>query len=123
MRVKDVLGRWGEELAATHLTAAGLQVVERNWRCPSGELDVVAWDGDVLVFVEVKTRSSTAFGDPAEALTKPKLVRIHRLAAAWIAAHADDPRVSRRSTWRFDVVAIIRRGSDGPLLRHDRGAF
>ena len=69
MRAKDALGAYGERVAAAHLVAAGMTVLERNWRCPLGEIDIVARDGDVLVVCEVKTRSSTALGHPLEAVT------------------------------------------------------
>ena len=58
MRAKDGLGAYGEQVAAAHLVASGMTVLERNWRCPQGEIDIVARDGDVLVVCEVKTRSS-----------------------------------------------------------------
>jgi putative endonuclease len=120
MRVKDAVGRFGEDLAVRYLSEAGLQVLERNWRCADGELDIVAGEGEVLVFVEVKTRSTTAFGEPAEALTPVKAARIHRLALRWLAEHRAD------APWcpiRFDVVAIVRRAPGGPALTHLRGAF
>lgn len=118
MRVKDAVGRYGEELAAGHLANAGLCVLARNWRCPDGELDIVATDGDVLVFVEVKTRSSLAFGDPAEAVSAAKAARVRRLALRWLAEHDETywPQL------RFDVVAVLR-GPGGPSVRHVRGAF
>ena len=65
MRAKDAVGRYGEDVAARHLTEAGLVVLERNWRCREGEIDIVARDGDVLVVCEVKTRRSTTYGTPA----------------------------------------------------------
>ena len=64
MKVKDALGRFGEDVAARHLERAGLVLVERNWRCREGEIDIVARDGAVLVFCEVKTRSRPGFGSP-----------------------------------------------------------
>jgi putative endonuclease len=72
MRAKDGRGKYGERVAAQHLEAAGFEVLDRNWRCPQGELDIVARDGAALVFVEVKTRSSTKFGEPAEAVDRNK---------------------------------------------------
>jgi len=119
MRVKDAVGRFGEALAAEHLRAAGLVVLDRNWRCPSGEIDLVATDGACLVFVEVKTRSSVAFGDPAEAVSKAKAARIRRLAIAWLADHPQH----RCAEVRFDVVSVVRLGTDGPTVRHIQGAF
>lgn len=119
MRVKDAVGRFGEQLAVTALEAAGLVVLDRNWRCPDGELDIVAADGAALVFVEVKTRSSVAYGDPAESIRPAKAARIRRLAVRWLAAH--DER--RWHEVRFDVVAVVRNAPGGPDVRHLRGAF
>jgi putative endonuclease len=119
MRVKDAVGRYGEQLAVDRLVADGLTVIERNWRCADGEIDIVAREGDTLAFVEVKTRSSIAFGDPAEAVGRVKAARLRRLAVRWLVEHPDPhwPQV------RFDVVAVVRRGPDGPTVRHLRGAF
>lgn len=121
MRVKDAVGRFGEQVAVDRLTQAGLSILDRNWRCREGELDIVARDGPSLVFVEVKTRSSRAFGDPAEAVNPVKSARIRRLALRWI----EDNRSSDWS-WdsvRFDVVAVVRRARGGPDVEHLRGAF
>jgi putative endonuclease len=121
MRVKDAVGRFGEDLAAAHLAGAGLVVLARNWRCPDGELDIVATEDDVVVFVEVKTRSTLAFGHPAEAVTPVKAARIHRLAMRWLAEHRD--RVPTRPQIRFDVVSVVRLAAGGPAVTHVRGAF
>lgn len=119
MRVKDAVGQFGERLAAARLVQDGLVLRERNWRCSDGEIDIVATDGDVLVFVEVKTRSGTAFGDPAEAVVAAKAARLRRLAVRWLAEHPDEywPQL------RFDVVAVQRRAPGGPVVRHLRDAF
>ncbi len=119
MRVKDAVGRFGEDLAAAWLSDAGLTVLARNWRCPDGELDIVAVDGDTLVFVEVKTRSSLAYGDPAEAVSRAKAARLRTLALRYLAEHDD----RYWSQVRFDVVAVLRRTPGGPTVRHLRGAF
>ena len=87
MAAKDVLGRRGEDLAARFLEQQGLVVLSRNWRCRHGELDLVATDADQLVVCEVKTRSGTRFGEPAEAVTGRKAARIRRVTQAWLAAH------------------------------------
>ena len=107
MAAKDELGKRGEAIAARYLWGAGYEIVERNWRCRLGEIDLVARDGDELVFVEVKTRSSVAFGHPLEAITLQKLARLRRLAAAWCEAHP-----GRHAGIRIDAVAVIapRRG-------------
>lgn len=102
MAGKDALGVRGEAMAARFLELAGLSIVDRNWRCPQGEIDLVAHDGSELVFVEVKTRSSVAFGHPLEAITASKLARLRRLAAAWCEAHP-----GRHDHIRIDAVGII----------------
>lgn len=102
MAAKDDLGKRGEEIAARHLEATGLVIVDRNWRCPQGEIDLVVRDGGELVFVEVKTRSSVAFGHPLDAITVTKLARLRRLAAAWCDAHPGN-----HDHIRIDAVAVI----------------
>jgi putative endonuclease len=102
MAAKDILGKAGEKLAAEHLLAEGFQIVERNWRCPRGEIDIIATKGDVLVFVEVKTRSSLRFGHPLEAITAQKLARLRQLAATWCREHpGHSPRI------RIDAIGIV----------------
>ena len=96
------LGQRGEVLAAQYLMGRGLQVLARNWRCPIGEIDIVAEDAGTVGAVEVKTRSGLGFGHPAEAVDAVKLLRLHRLASAWCRA-AGQPRRRRR----VDVIAII----------------
>ena len=120
MLVKDAVGRFGEDLAARYLDGAGLQLLERNWRCSEGELDIVARDGDVICFVEVKTRSTTAFGAPVEAMTPAKVARIHRLALRWLDEHRES--VGWRAM-RFDVVSVVRLAPGGPTVEHLRGVF
>jgi putative endonuclease len=124
MRVKDAVGRFGEQLAVDRLQRAGLQVLDRNWRCREGEIDIVARDGSVLVFVEVKTRSSEAFGAPALAVNADKAARIRRLGLRWMmerraAGVSDD----WWSALRFDVVSIIRCTPNGPDVQHIESAF
>ena len=105
MRVAHALGRFGEQVAADHLQQAGLQILARNWRCRDGELDIIAWDPHerCVVICEVKTRTGTAFGSPAEAVTPAKARRLRRLAAAWL----QEPG-SLRGDVRFDVVEVVR---------------
>jgi putative endonuclease len=97
-----VLGRSGEDLAAAWYTARGYDVVARNWRCPAGEIDLVARRGRVVVIVEVKARTSDRFGMPVEAVVAAKQARLRRLAAAWLA----EGRV-RGARVRFDVVSVL----------------
>ncbi len=98
------LGRAGEDLATDHLRSQGLVIVERNWRCRDGEIDVVALDeeADTLVIVEVKTRRSNAFGSPLEAVTAAKAGRLRRLASRWLIEH---PIGVNRV--RIDVIGVL----------------
>jgi putative endonuclease len=94
-------GRWGERRAATHYQRLGYRVLDRNWRCRHGEIDLVLGRDDTVVFCEVKTRRTADYGGPAEAVDHRKQMRIRRLAASWLHAHG-----VRRVEVRFDVVAI-----------------
>jgi putative endonuclease len=118
MLAKDGLGRYGEDVAARHLSESGLAIVERNWRCAAGEIDIVARDGDVLVVCEVKTRSGTGFGGPLEAVTAAKAARLRRLAAIWLDEH--DLRVPEI---RFDVVGVSRSRRGPASIDHVRGVL
>lgn len=111
-------GARGETLAARYLESQGLVVLSRNWRCREGELDLVATDGHRLVVVEVKTRTSTSHGPPADAVDHQKAARIRRLSRRWRVAHG--------ITWcaeRFDIVAILWPPNETPRITHYRGAF
>lgn len=109
--------RRGEGLAALYLRLKGYRIEVRNWRCSLGEIDIVAWDGDTLVFVEVKTRTSGAAGSPEEAVTAQKRRRLVRLAQALLAQ-----RGGEAPPCRFDVVAV-ETGKPWPRVRHLRNAF
>lgn len=98
------LGAAGEERVAAWYRQAGYQVVARNWRCREGEIDLVCTKAGVVVICEVKTRSSLAFGHPAEAVTPAKQRRLRMLATRWLAAA--DPPVRPRAI-RFDVAAVL----------------
>ncbi|HKE70732.1 MAG TPA: YraN family protein [Nocardioidaceae bacterium] len=110
---RRALGQWGEDLAARCLVEAGLVVLDRNWRCDLGELDIVARSGDVLVVVEVKTRTTDLFGPPMAAVTRPKASRLRRLTARWLAEHTVSPREVR-----IDVVSIFVPHSGVPEIEH-----
>ena len=112
------LGSYGERVAVRALTEAGLQVLDRNWRCREGELDVVAREGDTLVFCEVKTRTGSGFGHPAEAVTAAKRRRLRLLARAWLAAHDQ-----HAPDLRFDVVGVRVPVAGPPRVTHLRNAF
>lgn len=111
--VRRTVGEYGERLAARYLQDQGLSIVDRNWRCALGEIDLVAREGDCLVFCEVKTRRSVRFGDPVEAVTPAKAARLRRLAAAWLREHG-----VRSGRIRIDVVAILRPSSGPATVRH-----
>jgi putative endonuclease len=110
------VGAYGERLAARHLVGQGLVVLDRNWRCDAGEIDLVLRDGGVLVVCEVKTRSSAACGTPHEAVTAAKLARLRLLAARWVSAHDIRPR-----DIRIDLVAIVRPRRGPSQIDHVRG--
>ena len=103
-------GAWGEQVAAMHYRRRGYDVVDRNWRCRDGELDLVLTRGGTVVFCEVKTRASDAFGAPAEAVTARKQRRLRMLALRWLHAHPGHWRALR-----FDVGSVVR-GDRGRLL-------
>lgn len=96
------LGRRGEEIAARHLTSLGMVVLDRNWRCAAGEIDLVLRDGRVLVICEVKTRTSSDFGAPVEAVDRRKADRLRRLGARWLLAHSCHP-----DDVRVDLVGVL----------------
>ena len=116
MRAKDALGRYGEDVAARHLIEQGIVVLERNWRCDAGEIDIVGRDGQVLVICEVKTRSGLGYGTPLEAVTPRKVARLRRLAARWLAEREVHP-----AAVRFDVVGVLAAGTGAAQVEHVRG--
>ncbi len=112
MAAKDDLGRAGEERAVAFLSDDGYRIIDRNWRCPQGEIDIVAERDDTLVVIEVKTRRSEAFGHPFEAIDRRKAERLWRLATAWLAAHPDE---ARGRALRIDAIGLI--GEDPATAR------
>ena len=117
MDARRTLGATGEALAADLYRKLGFTILDRNWRCASGELDLVVASGDLLVFCEVKTRRSDFFGSPAEAVGYQKQARLRRLAAAWMGEHR-----SRHANVRFDVVSVLV-GAREPRVTHLPDAF
>ena len=107
------LGNVGEEIAARELTRRGYAVRERNWRCPEGELDMVAVQGETLVFVEVRTRRGDRFGTPEESITSAKRAHLIAAAQSYLQANSLQDR-----DWRIDVVAV-EMSAQGQLLRTD----
>lgn len=113
MRATDAVGRYGERVAAAYLLAQGWQLLDRNWRGPDGELDIVALHRGALVAVEVKTRRGLGYGHPAEAVNLRKQARLRRLTAQWLAAHDVHP-----DTIRIDVIAVLVARSGAAQLEH-----
>lgn len=114
--VRNAVGAWGEELAARHLVEDEMVILDRNWRCEVGELDLVARDGNTLVVCEVKTRRGEAFGPPAEAVTWRKAARLRRLALRWLDEHPVSPLEVR-----IDVIGVVAAPGSGPQIEHLRG--
>ena len=115
-RQRESLGAYGEAVAARHLVDQGMVVLDRNWRCDAGEIDLVLRDGQVLVVCEVKTRSGEGFGSPHEAVTATKAARLQLLAARWMEA-----RGVRPPDVRIDVVAVLQPGRGAARVDHVRG--
>ncbi len=111
------LGALGEEAAVDLLRAGGYRIVARNHRCPRGEIDVIAEKGDLLVFVEVRTRATSAFGGPEETVGARKQRRVIAAARDYLAQ-----RRGRAKAARFDVIAVVD-GPQGPALTHFENAF
>ena len=115
---RQAVGAYGERVAVRTLTEAGMGIVERNWRSRHGEVDIIARDGDCLVFCEVKTRRGGAYGQAVEAVTAAKAGRLRRLAGEWLAQHPDHGWVD---AVRIDVVAVTRPPSGPAQVQHLRG--
>jgi len=112
---KDTVGRYGEDVAARHLAEQGLVILQRNWRCDLGEIDIVARDGSCLVVCEVKTRRTTSCGLPVEAVTPRKAARLRRLAARWLVDSGLHP-----PEIRIDVVSVLRPRRGAAVVEHLR---
>lgn len=119
MGAKEAVGAYGERVAVRHLEDAGYAVLARNWRTRAGELDVVATRDGVVVFVEVKTRRSEAFGPPSLAVTPVKASRLRTVAQEWLTAS----RLGDAVPVRFDVVSVLRPLSGPAVVEHVEGAF
>ena len=111
------LGHWGEERAAELLQSQGYRITQRNWRCTAGELDLIAWDGDCLVFVEVRTRRGRSYGTPEESVTPAKQAKLIELAQTYLQGHPD-----LECDWRIDVVAVELQSTSLPRINLIRSA-
>lgn len=116
MRTTEALGRYGEDVAAGHLRDDGFALLERNWRCRHGEIDILARDGTALVVCEVKTRRGTGFGAPLEGVTRQKAARLHRLGLAY---RAQAP--GEYGPFRIDLIGVLVSGRGEPQVEHLRG--
>lgn len=117
-QARSALGRYGETLAARRLAQAGMTVLERNWRCGrTGEIDIVARDGDVLVVCEVKTRRAASFQHPMAAVDPAKAGRLRDLAQRWLQAHGGAPP----GGVRIDLVGVLLPERGAPRVEHVRG--
>ncbi|MDQ0686537.1 putative endonuclease [Streptomyces achromogenes] len=115
---RGALGRYGEELAARRLAETGMTVLQRNWRCGrTGEIDIVARDGEVLVVCEVKTRRDGGFQHPMAAVTPEKAQRLRGLAERWIQAHGGAPP----GGVRIDLVGVVLPRRGAAVVQHARG--
>ena len=115
---RQAVGAYGEQVAAEHLQNLGYVLLDRNWRCSDGEVDLVLRDGDDLVFCEVKTRRGDRFGPPAAAVDYRKVRKLRQLALRWLAdASVRFPGI------RFDVVEVLPRRNGAPQVRHIPSAF
>ncbi len=112
------LGRRGEEAAVCYLKKRGFKIVERGFRWLRGEIDIIAYDGGTLVFVEVKTRTDRTFGFPEESVTPAKQLQIRKIAQGYLARHRleDTP-------CRFDVLSVIIDSRQQNFIRHLENAF
>jgi putative endonuclease len=115
---RRALGQQGEDLVAAWYEAAGYRILDRNWRCRDGEIDLVLGHGRTVVFCEVKTRRSTRFGAPVEAVTATKQRRLRTLALQWLAAHSQ-----RGGDLRFDVASVLFRREGKPEIEVLEGVF
>ena len=116
---RRALGAAGERAVAEWYVDAGYEIVDRNWRCREGELDLVVARDDVIVFCEVKTRRGVAFGAPVEAVTVTKQRRLRVLAIRWLGEHPD----RRTRGLRFDVASVLAVRGTAPVIDVIEAAF
>lgn len=112
------LGVLGEDLAADYLTTRGYTILARNYRKNTGEIDIIARDGDYLVFIEVKTRTNLLFGQPYEAVTLRKQAQISRVALGYITINK-----LHNQAMRFDVISVLIQANGKTEINHLPGCF
>ncbi|WBQ07712.1 YraN family protein [Kribbella sp. CA-293567] len=116
MRTTNAVGQYGEDLAARHLVDNGFTILDRNWRCAQGEIDIVAREGHTLVVCEVKTRRGLNYGSPLESITYRKLSTLRQLVGRWLQAHEVRP-----DEIRIDAVSVLLPHQGAPSVDHVRG--
>lgn len=114
---RRALGRYGEDLATRRLIEAGMRILDRNWRCCDGEIDIVAADGDALVICEVKTRRAGWYEHPMAAVRPEKTARLRLLAERWLEQHGGPPP----GGVRIDVIGVLLPARGAPVVQHARG--
>ncbi|GIF02912.1 YraN family protein [Actinoplanes siamensis] len=115
---RQAIGAYGERQAARYLEERGLVVLARNWRCADGEIDLILRDGDTVVFCEVKTRRTAAFGPPSAAVHRRKVHKLRQLALRWLAeSGTSSPQI------RFDVVEVLPQPRGAARVAHIPAAF
>ena len=116
---RQILGRWGEKIAEDFLDNKGFNIIERNYRTPYGEIDIIAQDGAILIFIEVKTRATNTYGTPEASITAHKREHIIASAQSYIQSLTTPPL-----NWRIDVIAIRKlKSNDQPEIIHFENAF
>ena len=111
-------GQQGEQMAVAYLRQHGYRIAQQNYRCREGEIDIVAWDGKTLVFVEVKTKGQLTFGSPEAMVTRPKQRKMTHVAMLYVSEHK-----LQQVNIRFDVVAIMLSPQGEPVVTHVPAAF
>lgn len=115
---RKLLGRRAEDIAASFLKKNGISVIDRNFACRLGEIDIVGREGEEIVFVEVRSACGTSFCDPLESITAKKIDKLRRLACVWLANKSLEPEIMR-----FDVIAVVFLQENKHEIRHIRDAF
>jgi putative endonuclease len=116
MRTTNAVGQYGEDLAARYLVDNGFTILDRNWRCAQGEIDIVAREQQTLVVCEVKTRRGLNYGSPLESITYRKLTKLRQLVGQWLRQHDLRP-----GEVRIDIVAVLLPHHGVPSVDHVRG--
>lgn len=116
---KKELGKWGEEQSYQFLVDSGYRIIYQNYRCPLGEIDLIVFKDDTLVFVEVKTRRSVSFGTPAEAVNYSKQTKYIKTALFFI----KDEKRWQHSSYRFDIIEVFVSQNDSVNINHIPDAY